>query len=98
MQSGMCAARRKKRKKRARRPRTGDTIPLRRIPPRSRPLHRDPLMKLRTLPAALLLAGSVIALSLSGADEPKPADYPIVFSDRTREAGILDSVNGMMGH
>ena len=55
-------------------------------------------MKLRTLPAALLLAGSVIALSLSGADEPKPADYPIVFSDRTREAGILDSVNGMMGH
>src|SRR3954471_3094900 len=53
-------------------------------------------MNTRVALAALMLGVACSALALSADD--KPADYPIVFSDRTKEAGILEHVAGMMGH
>jgi hypothetical protein len=54
-------------------------------------------MNTKTALAALLGAACVVA-ALSADDREPPKDYPIVFSDRTRESGILEHVAGMMGH
>lgn len=55
-------------------------------------------MNTRTALAALLGAACVAATLSAEDDKPPPKDYPIVFSDRTKESGILEHVAGMMGH